>query len=186
MQLDDLLMKEFDTSSPLSDQRQLIPRMLMTHAHSQFRLAMEMAFSTCPHEAFSLMRGAIESAAVSEKLFWHPELVKVWMSRRDTKADEKEFDKHFRADRKKNLFAGKPELGKLHTYWVQWSELSSHSNLGDMARRTQMESADQAENFVVHYFERDQRYVCLAAFQVLQAMTDLKSADPQGLWGLTR
>jgi hypothetical protein len=39
-----------------------------------------------------------------------------------------------------------------------------------MARRTQMESADQAENFVVHYFERDQRYVCLAAFQVLQAM----------------
>jgi hypothetical protein len=175
MQLDEILLKEFEISSPLSDQRQLIPRMLMTHSHSQFRLASELAFSTCPHEAYSLMRGAIESAVFGEKLFRHPELVKVWMSRRDSELDKKEFDNHFRANRKKNLFTGKSELEKLHVYWVQWSELSSHSSMEDMARRTQMESAPGAENFVIHYFERDQRYVCLAAFQALEAMALIES-----------
>jgi len=170
MQLDDIFMKEFETTSPLSDQRQLIPRMLMTHSHSQFRLAIELAFSTCPHEAYSLMRGAIESAVFAEKLYRHPELVKVWMSRREGETEKKEFEKHFRANRKKNMFTGKPELDKLHGFWVQWSELSSHSSMDDISRRTQMETSGDAENFVVHYFERDQTYVCLAAFQGLEAM----------------
>ncbi len=170
MQLDDIFIKEFETTSPLSDQRQLIPRMLMTHAHSQFRLATDLAFATCPHEAYSLLRGAIESAVFAEKLFRQPELVKVWMSRLESEAQEKDFDKQFRANRKKNLFTGKPELEKLHKFWVQWSELSSHSSMGDIARRTQMETAEGAENFVIHYFERDQRYVCMAALQILEAM----------------
>lgn len=170
MQLDGILMKDFEASTPLSDQRQLIPRMLMNHAHSQFRVATEMVFSTCPHEAFSLMRGAIESAVVAEKLFHHPELATVWMSKAESEAHEKEFDKHFRANRKMNLFTGKPELERLHSFWARWSEVSSHSNMGDMARRTQMESAGSAENFILHYFERDQRYVCLAAVDILQAM----------------
>lgn len=175
MQLDDILMKEFETTSPLSDQRQLIPRMLMTHAHSQFRLATELAFSTCPHEAYSLMRGAIESAVFAEKLFRHPELVKVWMSRREGEAEKREFERHFRANRKKNLFTGKRELEKLHGHWVQWSELSSHSSMDDMARRTQMETSGGAENFVIHYFERDQQYVCMAALQGLEGMALIES-----------
>lgn len=171
MDLNEILMMEFDTVTPLNDERQFVPQLLMSHAHSQFLLATELFFSTCPHEAFALMRGAIESAAVAFKLFRHPKLVNIWMSRKETKAAEKEFNKHFRQDRKNTMFDGKPEYAKLHTFWENWSEVSSHSNLGDLARRTQIDAVPKAENFMVHYFERDERYVCLAAFQGLEAMT---------------
>jgi hypothetical protein len=170
MNLNDILLTEFETSTPLTNEIQFVPRLLMTHAHSQFSIATELFFSTCPHEAYALMRAAIESAVVAEKLFKQPKLVNVWMSRRDSGAAEKEFNKHFRENRKKSMFEGKPELEKLHKYWVDWSELSSHSNINDLGRRTEMDTVPKAENFMVHYFERDERYVCLAAFQGLEAM----------------
>jgi len=170
MDLNDILMTEFETVNPLTDEKQFVPQLLLSHAHSQFLLATELFFATCPHEAFALMRGAIESAAVAYRLFRHPKLVNVWMSRKDTKAAEKEFNKHFREDRKNKMFDGKPEFAKLHTFWVNWSEVSSHSNIADLARRTQIDSVPKAENFMVHYLERDERYVCLAAFQGLEAM----------------
>src|ERR1017187_880764 len=92
MDLNDILLIEFETSTPLTNEIQFVPRLLMTHAHSQFSIAMDLFFSTCPHEAYALMRAAIESAVVAEKLFKHPKLVTVWMSRQDSKATVKEFN----------------------------------------------------------------------------------------------
>ena len=142
----------------------------MTHAHAELRLATELAFSTCIHEGYSLMRGAIESAVFAFKMFKESSLVTVWLSRRDNETAQKEFNKDFREARKKNPFTGTPGLAKLHKCWVDGSEISAHSNMDDMARRTQMDSRRDAVNFVVHYFERDQRYVCLATLQILDAI----------------
>jgi len=76
--LNDIWMREMDDLKVLRDKDQLLPRMLFTAAHSKFINALELGFSCCIGDAYSLLRDGIEFTAHAHKIFSEPSVTKVW------------------------------------------------------------------------------------------------------------
>lgn len=167
LMLDRLFMSEFADAETLREPRQLIPLLLLVRAHSHYRLAMELAFSTAVAEAGSLLRQGIESAAFAHKLYREPKLVAVWLSADESKAQEVAFKRAFVENRRANLFGGSKALEALHVHWCHFSEASIHASIWSMADRIDTEHVATQGRWYFNYFEVDRIALRSELFRLL-------------------
>ena len=165
--LDKIFMSEFADAEHLRESRQLIPLLLFVRAHSEYRLAMELAFSTALTEAGSLLRQGIESAAFAHKLYREPKLVAIWLSADESKAQKSAFKKAFVENRRTNLFSGSKALEELHMHWCHFSEASTHANIWSMANRIDTDDSATEGRWYFNYFEADRAALRSDLFRLL-------------------
>ena len=165
--LDKILMSEFADAETLRESRQLIPLLLLVRAHSEYRLAMELVFSTAVAEAGSLLRQGIESAAFAHKLYREPKLVAVWLSADESKAQKTAFAKAFVENRRTNLFSGSKALEELHEHWCHFSEASTHASIWSMANRIDTEHVATQGRWYFNYFEGDKKALVPELYRLL-------------------
>jgi uncharacterized protein (DUF4415 family) len=165
--LDKIFMSEFADAENIRESRQLIPLLLLMQAHSEYRLAMELAFSTAPAEAGSLLRQGIESAAFAHKLHREPKLVAVWLSADESKEHKSAFKKAFVENRRANLFSGSKALEELHMHWCHFSEASAHAGIWNMANRIDTDHAATEGRWHLNYFEQDRKVLAPELYRLL-------------------
>jgi uncharacterized protein (DUF4415 family) len=165
--LDKIFMSEFADAEMLRDTKQLVPLLLLIQAHSQCRLAMELAFSTTLSEAGSLLRQGIEFAAFAHKLYREPKLVAVWLSADESKEHKSAFKKAFVENRRANLFSGSKALEELHMHWCHFSEASAHASIWSMANRIDTDHAATEGRWHLNYFEQDRKVLAPELYKLL-------------------
>jgi hypothetical protein len=165
MRLDDIFMDEFDDLRKGLDPEKGIALMLFAHAHAQFRIFFELAFTGCFCEAFNIARMAIESAYQARKILAEPELQSVWLRKDRDRKSSQEFDRKFDFDKKKNYAA--LGLAKLHTYWGRFS-LWSHPSVTALNQRFKPEG--------VMYFETNLKALGLNLFDLLWVSYKIENA----------
>jgi hypothetical protein len=132
MDLDKIVLREFEVMQQLRDPSLMFPMILLMNAHSKIRVAFELGCSTCSPEAHSILRDAVESAAHGHRSASHPQLLKPWIEKNDGEAAKKVFEQEFWHNKGTQLFDGLPELHKL---WGQFSEFGSHTNINSIVSR---------------------------------------------------
>jgi hypothetical protein len=165
MRLDAIFMNEFEDLHKGADPRKAIPLMLFAHAHAQFRIYLELAFTGCFCEAFNIARMAIESAYQARKILAEPELLAVWLRKDRDKKSSEEFDKKFDFNKKQNYST--LGLAKLHTFWKRFS-LWSHPSVTALNQRFKPEG--------VMYFETNSKTIGLSLFDVLWVSYKIENA----------
>ena len=165
MRLDDIFTDEFDDLRIGLNPRKAIPLMLFAHAHAQFRIVLELAFTGCFCEAFNIARMAIESAYQARKILAEPQLISVWLRKDRDKKSSQEFDEKFDFNKRKNYAA--LGLAKLHTYWGRFS-LWSHPSVTALNQRFKPEG--------VMYFETNPRTLGLSLFDLLWVSYKIENA----------
>ena len=151
----------------LRDKDYLLPRMLFTAAHSKFISALELGFSCCIGDAYSLLRDGIEFTAHAHKIFSEPNVAKIWTEKMQGKAQAGAYDKIFTHNKKKNLFPDKFGLKPLHMYYAQLSEFGTHSNTTSLGKSFKDASTPQTISWGFHYFETDPRKIAIFLFAML-------------------
>ncbi len=165
--LDRLFLDEFADVENLRDPAQFLPLLLLIQAHSQFRIASELAFSNALSASGAVLRQSIESTAFAHKLYTRPELGSVWMSKDESKQSAQEFHQAFVSKRRENLFSSHPALEELYSYWCDLSELSSHVNLVSFGKRITTEQSPTHVKWSLSYFEMDRQALAYGLFTVL-------------------
>jgi uncharacterized protein (DUF4415 family) len=165
--LDRLFLDEFADVENLRDTAQFLPLLLLIQAHSQFRVAAELAFSNALTSSGAVLRQSIESTAFAHKLYKHPDLASVWMSKDESTQSAKEFDQAFVSNRRDNLFSNHPALEELYSYWCDLSEVSSHVNLVSFGKRITTEQSSTHVKWFLSYFEMDRQALAYGLFTLL-------------------
>jgi hypothetical protein len=165
--LNDIWMREMDDLKVLRDKDHLLPRMLFTAAHSKFINAVELGFSCCIGDAYSLLRDGIEFTAHAHKIFSEPSVTKVWAEKMRGKTQTGAYDRIFTHNKKKNLFPDKFGLKQLHMYYAQLSEIGTHSNTTSLGKSFKDASTPTTVTWGFHYFETDPRKVAVFLFSML-------------------
>ncbi len=165
--LNDIWMREMADLNVLRDKDQLLPRMLFTAAHSKFVTALELGFSCCIGDAYSLLRDGIEFIVHAHKIFSEPAAAKVWAEKMQGNVQTGEYDKIFTHNKKQNLFPDKFGLRSLYTYYAQLSEFGTHSNTTSLGKSFKDESTPQAVTWGFHYFETDPHKLAIFLFAML-------------------
>lgn len=169
MLVDDLIQRELNLCSTITNPAHIEPFMLATHVHAQLRVCIGLAFEGSLKEAGSVMRGAIESAAFANKLYNEPDKAKIWMDGCHGKAQKVAYEKAFKQRRKEKMFSGNPNLGALYKYWCVFSEESSHTGVRDVARRIQLQQTETHLNWSFEYFETNPKILGPSLFALLDA-----------------
>jgi hypothetical protein len=104
MLLDKIWIREFEDTRTVIDTGRMFPMMLFMNAHSKVCIGFELGFSCCLHEAQSMFRDAIESAAHARRVFFNPELQKLRESKNDDADSLKAFDNEFWHSKEERLF----------------------------------------------------------------------------------
>ena len=165
--LDAVFLDEFADIENVRDSKQFLPLLLLIQAHSQFRLAAELGFSTVTNESGAILRQGIESAAFAYKLHKEPELASVWLTKNDSKKNRERFHQTFIRSRRESLFSYNQALEELYSYWCNLSELSSHSNLIGFGKRITHQQSQTHVNWFLGYFEVDRHLLASSLFSVL-------------------
>jgi len=165
--LNDIWMREMADLNVLRDKDQLLPRMLFTAAHSKFISALELGFSCCIGDAYSLLRDGIEFTAHAHKIFSEPSVTQIWADKMKGKAHTGAYDKIFTHEKKKNLFPHKLGLKPLHFYYAQLSEIGTHSNTISLGKSFKDLSTPQRISWGFAYFETDPKKIATFLFTML-------------------
>ena len=165
MRLDDIFMREFDDVRVVSEPDKVIPLMLFSHAHAQFRIYLELAFAGSFCEAFNIARMAIESSYQARQILADPALQSVWTRKDRDKAASDEFAQKFDFDKKKNYAA--LGLAELHTYWRRFS-VWSHPSITALSQRFKPAA--------VMYFETNHKTKGLNLYEVLWVSFKMENA----------
>jgi len=165
--LNDIWMQEMTDLKVLRDQDHLLPRMLFTAAHAKFLTALELGFSCCIGDAYSLLRDGIEFTVHAHKIFSEPSAAKVWAEKMQGSVQTGEYDKIFTHNKKQNLFPNKFGLQSLHKYYEMLSEFGTHSNTTSLGKSFSDESTSQAVTWGFHYFETDPHKIAIFLFAML-------------------
>jgi hypothetical protein len=148
MNLDKIVLREFEVMQRLRDPNLMLPIVLLMNAHSKVRVAFELACSTCVPEGHSILRDAIESAAHGHRLASDPQLVKAWIKKNDSEAAKKVFSQEFEHEKAARLFDSLPEL---HRLWKQFSEFGSHININSILSKFVISKTDKDLQFQLNY-----------------------------------
>ena len=70
--LNDIWMRESSDLEYLIDQTHLLPKLIFASAHARFLTAIELGFSCCIGDAYSVLRDGIESVAHAHRIFKDP------------------------------------------------------------------------------------------------------------------
>jgi hypothetical protein len=146
---------------------------MFMHSHQQFRIAFELGFSTAISEAWSTMRGSIDTAMVAHKIFREPNLLAVWIRKNDGRAEKNAYREAFKSA---NLFAAQFGLAKLQSFYRDYSESGTHPGLGAMSLHTKIEATATGQDWNYTYLETDGKRTAAFLFQMLEASTLIEHA----------
>ena len=114
--LNDILTREHSNLEHLTEQMQLLPKTIFASAHARFLTAIELGFSCCIGDAYSILRDGIESVAHAHKMIKDPSAATAWTDKHKGEAELEAHDRIFKWNKKKNLFSEDvPALRHLHT-----------------------------------------------------------------------
>jgi hypothetical protein len=165
MLLDKIWVREFEDMRTVIDTGRMFPMILFMNGHSKIRIGFELGFSCCLHEGQSMFRDAIESVAHAHRVFFDPELQKLWVSK-DTDADSlKAFNNEFWYSKEERLFDG---LAELYQRWKQYSEWGSHTNPISIASKFAIRETDKHLGWHLNYTGAEPRTFITALFVLLQ------------------
>jgi hypothetical protein len=127
--LNDIWLREFNNLEHLTDQTHLLPKLLFAAAHARFLTAIELGFSSCIGDAYSVLRDGIETVAHAHKIFKEPTAAGAWSAKHQGKAELAAHDKIFKHNKKKNLFPDDvPGLRQLYVYYGLFCESATHTS----------------------------------------------------------
>jgi len=115
--------REMADLATAAEEKQMLPKTLFTAAHARFLTAMELGFSCCVGDAYSILRDGIEAVSHAYKLFKEPQLTTVW-----TQKETPTYQAIFEKNKKDNLFPDEHGLRALHRYYAAFSEIATHTS----------------------------------------------------------
>jgi hypothetical protein len=169
--LNDIWMQGLSDLDTLTDEAQVLPKILFAAAHARFLTAIELGFSCCIGDAYSILRDGIESVSHAHKLSEDPTLIPVWSNKNNGKAEMEAHDAVFKYNKVKNLFPDKHGLKELHRFYGDFCEMATHSSVTSVGKSFEYSKTDTHHNIRFHYFETDRRK--LAVF--LSALLEVSS-----------
>jgi hypothetical protein len=144
-----------------TEENQILPRTLFTAAHARFLTAMELGFSGCVDESYSILRDGIEAVSHAHKLFKEPHLTTVW-----TQKGTAAYQKTFEENKRENLFPDEHGLRGLHRYYAAFFPITTHTHPASVGTNFR---DGEAITWEYHYFETDPRKLAVFLFSLLEA-----------------
>jgi hypothetical protein len=133
--LNDIWLRELSNLEHLRDQTHLLPKLIFAAAHARFLTAIELGFSYCIGDAYSILRDGIEAVAHAHKILKEPSSAgAAWSEKHQGKAQKTAYNKIFEENKKDNLFPDEYGLRKLHTYYAQFCELATHTSVTSIGK----------------------------------------------------
>jgi|SRR5208282_358639 len=176
--LDEIWIRELTDTQQIKDPNLALPAALFRDAHARFRIAMELAFSCCMHEAFNSLRLGIEGIYHACKILNGREqteqLARTWIeSANGTRQAKTAFAKAFEQDKRKSF----DECGitGLYRFWADFSRYS-HSNMDSFSIRLESVQTPTGVTWNVHYFEGRPARIAGTLFWLLLASGEMERA----------
>jgi hypothetical protein len=132
--LNDIWMREMSDLEHLSDEMHLLPKTIFSSAHARYLNAIELAFSSCIGDAYSILRDGIEAVAHAAKMVREPTTIGHWTNKHKGKIEEGAYKKIFEEKKKGNLFPNWHGLRQLHVYYAQFCEMATHTSMTSLGR----------------------------------------------------
>ena len=174
--LNDIWMREMSDLEVLRDQYQMLPNMLFRAAHARMLTAIEVGFSCCIGDAYSILRDGIESVTHGHKISVEPSTAKAWTDKLKGEAEEKAYDKIFTWNKKQNLFPEQHGLRRLHIFYGQFSEMATHSGVASVGKSFMDLSSPEKLTWGINYFETDPQKLALFLFAMLVVSSYMEEA----------
>jgi hypothetical protein len=172
----DIWQREMGDLQTRTDQNHLLPKMLFTAAHARYLTAIELSFSCCIGDAYSVLRDGIESISHAYKIAHEPAQIPVWTNKHKSEADEEAYDKVFTHSKKKNLYPDKDGMNRLHTYYAHFCEMATHSSVTSLGKNFKDASTPGNVKWEYHYFETDANNLAVFLFTLLQVSAHMEEA----------
>lgn len=174
--LNDIWMRELSNLEHLRDQAHLLPKLIFRAAHARFLTAIELGFSCCIGDAYSILRDGIEAVAHAHKIFNEPAAASAWSDKHKGKAQKVAYKKIFEEKKKENLFPDEHGLRQLYIYYAQFSELATHTSVTSIGKSFEDSSTKGTVRWVFHYFETDPQRLASFLNALLQAASHMEEA----------
>jgi len=159
-------LREFEDMGKVRDPDRMFPPILSMNGHLKMLIAMELGFSSCLTEAYSILRDAIESVAHGHRLFSDPALQTIWLQKNDGGSAIQDFNREFWYEKEDKLFDGIPELFK---WWKRFSDVGAHTNLNSIVSRFAIQQTPTDVTWRVNYIGVELRVLIPALFEMLLA-----------------
>ena len=174
--LNDIWMREIEDLEVLRDQYHLLPRMIFTAAHSRILTAMELGFSCCIGDAYSILRDGIESVTHAHKIFVDPSSAAAWSEKGKGNAEDAAYDRIFTHNKKENLFPEQHGLRRRHVFYGQFSEMATHSGVASVGKSFKDMSTPEKLSWGFSYFETDPKKMALFLLTMLVVASYMEEA----------
>jgi hypothetical protein len=173
LRLDEIWARNLDNMRVVTEKERPPLTAMFRHSHQQFRIAFELGFSTAITEAFSIMRGSIDTAMTAHKIFRGPNLLAVWLRKNDGKAESKAYNDAFKSA---NLFPAEYGLGELRSFYRDYSEWGTHPGLGAIVLHTKIAARTTGQDWSHTYLETDGKRTVAFLFRVFEAAIIVEGA----------
>jgi hypothetical protein len=174
--LNDIWQREMTDLEVSSDQHQLLPKMLFMAAHARILTAMELGFSCCIGDAYSILRDGIESVTHAHKIAAEPGTATTWTNKEKGPKELAAYDQIFTHRKKENLFPEQHGLRRLHVFYAQFSQMATHSGIVSMGKSFTDLSTSGNLCWGFNYFETDPQRLALFLFTMLQVSSFMEEA----------
>jgi len=174
--LNDIWMRELSNLEHLRNTTQMLPKIIFASAHSRFLTAVELGFSCCIGDAYSVLRDGIEAVAHAHKIFVEPTSALAWSAKHKGIAEETAYKKIFEERKKESLFPEQHGLRQLHSYYAQFSEIATHSSVTSVGKNFEDASSGDVMKWGFQYFETEPRRLASFLFALLQASFHMEEA----------
>jgi hypothetical protein len=132
--LNDIWTRGLADVEQLNDQMLLLPKTIFSAAHARYLNSIELAFSRCTGDAYTILRDGIEAVAHAAKMVREPATIEVWTKKHQGKNEKTAYNKAFEEEKKNNLFPVWHGLRQLHVYYAQFCEMATHTSITSIGR----------------------------------------------------
>ncbi len=164
--LNDIWMREFSGLEHSIQADRMLPLVIFKFAHSKFLVAIELGFSCCVADSYSILRNGIEATAHAHRIFREPTLAEVWAKKASDKAV---YNAAFEENKKKSLYPDDLPIGKLHFYWTHFSESSTHSSADSVGLSFEQKKVDGKILWGINYFQNNPKRLAVFFLALLIA-----------------
>jgi hypothetical protein len=174
--LDDVWHREIENLEASLATTQMLPSLMFRYAHSRFVMAMELGFSCCIGDAYSVLRGGIEAVAQAHKIHRQPDLTPVWTNKARGKTEMEQFKHAFEYNKEISLFPAEHGLSELYIFWKQFSNLGPHSGVHSVGKSFEQVTTGETIGWNLNYFETDPQRLAMYLFALFQASFHMEKA----------
>jgi hypothetical protein len=175
--LNDIWMREFSDLEHLRDQTHLLPKLIFSAAHARFLTAIELGFSCCIGDGYTVLRDGIEAVTHAHKIIKEPTTAGMaWSNKHKGKTELAAYNKIFEEKKKENLFPEEHGLRQLHTYYAKFSELATHTSVTSIGKSFQDTSTAGTLRWRFRYFETDPQRLAGFLSALLQVSAHMEEA----------